>query len=105
MALKTITSGHRDLQRISIDISYDVTLIADPTDVRQTVVEEICGEWMELDRLLVHFWESCAIRAKITYKTEEWEKEVARGYMGSLLPETTARGIVELVNLREQETH
>ena len=48
---------------------------------------------MDLDRLLVQFWESRAIRPKIVCKVAEMCECV-----GYLLPEATERGITELVD-------
>jgi len=92
VALETITSNHRDFQEISIYIPRPLAVTGDPARVRQTVGEEIYGEWVELDHLLVRFLESRAVRMRIAY-------DAAVGgckCMGGLLPEMMARGIIEL---------
>jgi len=92
MALETITSKHRDFQQISIYIPRFVVVTGDSVSVRQAVGEEIYGDWVELDRLLVGFLELHAVRPRIVYDAAVgWCKRV-----GELLPEMTARGIIEL---------
>ena len=100
MALETITSKHRDFKQISIYIPHNLVVAGDPASVIQTVREEIYGEWADLDRLLVRFLELRAVRTKIVYVVEKGGKEEARGYIGGLLPEITARGIFEVVDPR-----
>ena len=87
MALRTITSKHRDLQQISIYVPSRSTSTRDQ--------ETVSRQWMDLDRLLVQVWESHAIRTKVICGAAE--KKVMCGYIGSLLPEITKRGIIELV--------
>ena len=47
---------------------------------------------MDLDRLLVQFWDSRSIRPKVVT-----EKKGKRDWAGYLLPEITKRGIIDLV--------
>ena len=92
MALQTITHKNRDLQlRIHIP-SYLAQARAD-TNFGQTIGEENCEQWLDLDRLLVKFWESRSIRPKVKSMTD---RDV-RDYVGHLLPEITKRGIIDLV--------
>ena len=87
--LKTITPKHRDLRQITIRIPYYLTL----TDAKQTIGEAICGQWSDLDCLLVLLWESRSVRLKVVCA-------VVRGIevcIGLLLPEATKREIVDLV--------
>jgi len=88
MALRTITSEHRDLQQISIHVPSRSTSIRN---------QETDMQWTDLDRLLVQLWESHAIYTKIVYSTEEEGRKAACGYIGGLLPEMTERGIIEVV--------
>jgi len=94
-ALETITSKHRDFQEISIYLSCSVVVTGNPASVRQTVGEETCGEWADLDRLLVRFLESRAVRTKVVYDVEAMGEKELHGHIGELLPEMTARGIIK----------
>ena len=87
MTLQTITPEHRDLQQISICVPYYLTLFEVGANVRQTIGELICGHWLGLDHLLVQFWESRLIRPRVG----------CTDCIGSLLPEITRRGIMDLV--------
>ena len=85
--LKTITSGHRDLREVSIKGLAPINAAAVEDDMR--------GEWVNLERTLIQLWESHAICAKVKYYSGKGEE--SRELMEDLLPETTRRGIVELV--------
>ena len=76
--LRTITSRHRDLQKVSIHALYYSICVGDP------VGRDIHGEWMDLDGLLVQFWESRGVRIKVLYVGT------------SLLPEVTRRVIEQV---------
>ena len=65
------------------------------SSIRQTVGEVIYREWLDLDRLLVQLWESRSTPPKITRAINE-EQETG-DYIGCLLPETTKRGIIDVV--------
>jgi len=94
LALQTITSEHRDFQQISIKFPHQLHPIATRDSVKQRVGEVAFGQWMDLDWLLIQFWESREIRPKIMYPVA-MGKGVARAYAGALLPEVTERGIIE----------
>ena len=101
MALQTITSKHRDLRRISFHIPYHDTVGAPSTDIRKTVGETAYEQWLDLDRLLVQFWESHLIRPKITYSYGlEDGRKGGMDFVSRLLPEITKRGVVDLVKDR-----
>jgi len=89
MVLRTITPKHRDLQHISIYMPRYLPTIHAGVSVRQIVGEEVFREWLDLDRLLIQFWESRSIRPKI-----EWD---ARHYIGCLLPTVAGGGMIDLV--------
>ena len=93
MALETITSKQWDFQEISIYVRRSLIVTGDPKSVRQTVGEEVYGEWADLDHLLVQFLESRTVRTKVIYDVKG-----ACGDIGGLLPEMMARGIIESVN-------
>jgi len=101
MALQTIASEHRDLREILIQVPDHTRSISDPFNVRQILGEVCYRQWMDLDRLLVQFWELRAIRPKIAYCVAEEKKTAMCAYTGNLLPEITERGIIELVDLDE----
>ena len=96
-ALQTVTSEHRDLQGISIHVSYQYTLGGPGANIRQDLGEVTYGQWLDLDRLLVQFWESRSIRPKITYNhRSQDERREAIDCVSCLLPEITKRGIIDL---------
>ena len=67
------------------------------TDIRQIVGENVYGEWLDLDRLLVQFWELRLIRPKVTYNVVLVDKEKETiNCVSCLLLETTNRGIIDL---------
>ena len=94
-ALQTITSRHGDLRQIVIDI-YDPTFRDPGTDIRQMVGEAVYGEWLDLDRLLVQFWELRSIRLKIVYIMTSEDIEEAVDCVLCLLPEMTRSGGIDL---------
>ena len=96
-ALQTITPEHQDLRCISIYAPRTLAPVGVDDNVRRTVGEQIWGQWLELDRVLVQFWESRSIRPKVVCVApeKEWQDRM-RASMGSLLPEITRRGIIYL---------
>ena len=98
-ALKTITPSHRNFHQITIHIPEHNLPIDNPTHLRETSAfrEPFYGQWMDLDRLLVQFWELRGIRPKIVCQQKESGREAARKYTGCLFPEMSERGAVELV--------
>ena len=95
MALQTVTSRHGDLRKIVIHI-YDSTFSNPGADIRQMVGEAAYGEWLDLDRLLIKFWELRLIRPKVAYSAASADREETINRVSCLLPETTNRGIVDL---------
>jgi hypothetical protein len=59
------TPKPQDLREISIYLPYYVTATGVGVDVVQVIGEENWEEWLDLDRLLVQFWESGSIRPKV----------------------------------------
>jgi len=102
MTLRTVTPSHRNLQEISLyvpDVPYGPTLnYADSANVKRAVGEAIYEQWMELDRLLAQLWESHSIHLTVLYYGK-WGKngEGPGSCVHSLFPETTGRGIADLV--------
>jgi hypothetical protein len=86
-ALKTITSSHRDLQRISIYF---------PFSARDMVDQDTYDQWRDLDRILVHLWESHAIRVNPLFGVGGEQREGVSEWAGALLPEANKRGMIEM---------
>jgi hypothetical protein len=83
----------QDLQEISIYLPDSVTNGVG-ADNGRIIVGEDFGEWLDLDRLLVQFWESSSIRPKVICMGL-MDTEDSIGYQ-FLLPEITKRGIIDL---------
>ena len=101
--LQTITPMHRDLQRISIHIPFDFlfTNAYTAAKARRIIGDVIYKEWSDLDRFLVQFWESCSVRPKVTLGVSTREvKQNMRCCIECLFPETTKKGIIDLVGRR-----
>jgi hypothetical protein len=97
-ALRTISPEHRDLQQITIWLSYYLTYFGFGGNVRRAVGEVNYGQWLDLDCLLVGLWESYSIRPKAAVSTDQAEGiEGARDCVGHLLLEMTKRGLIDLV--------
>ena len=96
--LKTITSSHRNLREVSIEgraLSNSAGWPANAADA----VDDIGEEWVDIERTLIQLWESHGICAKVKYYSRR--REESRELMGSLFPEATKRGIVELVDISD----
>jgi hypothetical protein len=93
-ALQTITPEHRDLQHIKIGVSRYLTVrsLGIGPDIRQGIGEANYGEWLDLDRLLVQFWESHLIRPMV----QSWGLGGVRYNIRDLLPEIVKGGIIRL---------
>ena len=98
MTLRTVTSKHKDLQKIFIHIYHRFTPDSSGASIRKVVGETTYREWLDLDRLLVEFWESRSIRPKVKYAcASPNESKGAIDGVACLLPEITKRGIADLV--------
>ena len=86
----------RDLQEISIFLPHYITAANICTDVGRVIGEENRKEWLDLDRLLVQFWESSSIRPKVVCP-RQMDTRCYIGYQ-CLLPEITKRGIIDLTS-------
>ena len=94
--LKTITPQHRDLQQIAI--YPDIWDHDDGAGFEQIIYTTPGAQWLDVDRLLVQFWDSRSIRSKVMYlPVVENEKMEIKDRAGRLLPELTKRGIIDLV--------
>jgi hypothetical protein len=92
-ALQTITPEHRDLLQLTIDIPCNLTAIGFVAN-GEAIGELAHGQWLDLDRLLVQFWESRSIRPKVVYTVGFGMKD----FVGSLLPEIMKRGVVDVMS-------
>ena len=98
MALRTITTEHRDLWRITICLCYDTTLGFLGPNVRRRIGEQIYRRWSGLDHILVQIWELRSIRPKVICLTlkEELEVREMRDSIRCLLPEAAEKRLIEL---------
>ena len=99
MALKTITSGHRDLREVTIHntIPAIFAFFDNPADARQLVGDESYAQWMDLDRLLIRLSESDAVSVRIGCWSLGGDTET-REYIENLLPEVARGGSSRLVD-------
>ena len=96
MTLGTITSEHRDLQRISIYVSRMRKCWHDDTIIQHVRAANPPLRWLDLDHLLVQLWELYSIRSKVVCaRTKEGSRGVAE-WAEFLVPELTKRGILDL---------
>ena len=98
-ALETITPTHQDFHQISIHFPEHDPLVDDPANIGETFGDPLHRQWVDLDWLLVKFWELRGIRPKVLYETSENQKEAIYEYIGCWFPEVTERRIIELVDL------
>lgn len=99
MTLKTITSQHRDLQRLSIHIPHILSYaMPEHGGMLELIEAETPGtQWPDLDRLLLELWDSRSIRPKVVDPRAK-NKNGKRDWAGHLLPEITKSGIINLVD-------
>ena len=95
--LQTTTPEHRRFRQVSIYVPFYVNLVSADADVRLVIGEAIRQHWLDLDRLLVQFWESGSIRPGVICQAPIEEGRGISGCFGWLMPEATKRGIIDLV--------
>lgn len=88
MALKTLTSNHRDLQQISIHVFVGGGERA----------VEIHRRWMDLDCFLAQLWEVNSFHTRVIYNTNGKEEEACE-CLERLFPKMTKRGIIQVDKL------
>jgi len=91
MAFQATIPEHRELRQVTIhfprmDIDFD--------NIKGSSVYR---QWMDLDRLLVRFWESCLTPPKVICTALVGETCIMRGFVECCLPELTKRGMIDLV--------
>jgi len=99
LSIKWITTAfqitlpkHQGIQKISLHLHPQLSLIDDDT-IKES---ESYGEWMDLDRLLVQFWESRSTPPKVTFTTPGGEEQDTRHFVECMLPELTRREMIDL---------
>jgi hypothetical protein len=100
-ALQTITPEHRDLRQLMIHIPRNLTVVGFVANCEEAVGEQAHGQWLDLDRLLVQFWESRSIRPKVVYTAGLG----MRNFVESLLPEIIKRGVVDVDLVKQPLVH
>jgi hypothetical protein len=98
-ALQTITLQNRSLRQLIIHIPRNYTFACLCANGGEVLGEPVRGQWPELDRFLVEFWESHSIPPKVI-RTKEIDTSDC---VGCLLPEVTRRGILDLVECSPAE--
>ena len=91
-AFQATVLKHRGLRKISLYIHPQLTFFDADTIKRSASYRE----WLDLDRLLVQFWESRSTSPKVICRTPEGEEGDRRYFTGCFLPELTQRGMVGL---------
>lgn len=91
-SLKTITSEHKDFQRILIYIPFCL----DKT-FRWAFRTAAYQQWKGLDDILVKLWETRAARTKVVYNAKEGRRQDMCKFIEGLLPEIGRRKGIELV--------
>ena len=92
-ALQTIPPQHRGLRQISIYVAYYLTTFG--AEVGQFLGEGTLRQWLDLDRLLVQFWESHSIRPRVGSVRLGQNPQKMEDCIRCLFPEITKRGIID----------
>ena len=101
MTFQTVTKYHRNLQRISLETTWERHGSEgdsdDPSDLEREIGETSHQGWSELDKVLVQLRESQLIRLGVVFNvpTSVRGKRTAF-WVERLLPEAMARGIIDL---------
>ena len=101
-ALRTITTNHRDLQKVSLRApclsrgSTSTINRADPAAIRRGIGEVVHTQWLGFDHFLVQFLESRSIHLEVLYY--DHQDGTACRCANSLLPGVIKGGMVDLVN-------
>lgn len=89
-AFQTTIPEHRELRKISIAIPRHVSV--------DTIKRSVhCGGWMDLDRLLVRFWESRSTRPKVVCMVSEGQERDIRGFTRHFFPKLAERGMIDIL--------
>ena len=94
VALQTITPEHQDLRRISIRVSYYLTLFEVDADGGRSIGEAISRQWLDLDQRLIQLWDSYSVRPRVVCTRPGGRVGDAERRIGYLLPEMAKRGVI-----------
>ena len=89
---QTTIPKHQELRKVSIYVPRHLTFFKCDTFKQSTSY----GQWLDLDCLLVQFWESRSTRPRVILTTRDGEKRNMRRFAESVLPELTRRGTIDL---------
>ena len=92
MGLRTITSAHKDLQKVLMVITFLTAPIDEDFD------EDVYAQWADLNHTLVQLWRSYSIRTTLIYSTGNDCDVEEREFIETLLPEAIGGGAVKLVD-------
>jgi len=87
----------KTLNTVKSENLHSLSLKFPRSGIEDPVWEVAHREWLDLDRLLVQFWDSHKLRSKVIYATEKGEKD-AKDEVAKFFPELTRRGIVDVLN-------
>ena len=98
MALETITPEHLDLQYVTIHIRFVSTkpVPGDDATIADLGPENPGIRWLDLDRLLVQYWDTYSILTRVVYPRIESGMRGIERWARYLFPEMTKRGIIDL---------
>ena len=92
-ALRTAIPEHPELQKILIRVPFSFIYPGEIEAVKQSATYE---EWMDLDRLLVQFWESRSIPPKVVCTVWPGRERDVRRFNDCFFPELTRRGAIDV---------
>ena len=101
--LRTITSDHRNLRRISLGTSWEhhdgYPASEGPPGPQGQIGETSRQGWLELDKALIQLSEMRSVCPQVVFKvpTESVRGKRAGFWVESLLSEAMARGILDLI--------
>lgn len=105
MTLQTITSEHRDFRQITIFLPCLLTLfnvvVGGPPSTY--LDDAMARQWLELDCLLLQFWETRSIRPRVLCPRLGGEWRNTETLIGCLLQGITQRGIIDLFESHETQ--
>lgn len=96
--LDTITSQHTDLQQVSLRVSLPLHSPSSPVDISQAVGEDARRDLINLDTNLIRLsgLHPIHVKAKHCHRGRE-EGDMIRKFVENFLPETTSRGLVDIL--------
>ena len=97
--LKSVTPEHRDVRQILINVPFGFPPENSSVNIRRVIRETTYGQRLDLDCLLVRFWESHLIRPKIRHSgvSRRGKKDTIDCVLRSS-PEMTKGELIDLVD-------